>query len=119
MGQPLDADEHLDPAVARAVALDERGLVVGEGVEVVLVVGDVVRQHGADADLHRRVAKSGELAVHVVHGRDAALDALAVAVQAAQYASSGLSARIIGYQHVSRYSQSGRLSLQPLPIAVW
>ncbi len=49
--QPLDADVDLDAAVRGAVRLLEGRLVVVERVEVVLVVGDVVREHRADADL--------------------------------------------------------------------
>ena len=40
---------------------------------------DVVREHGADADLLGGVGERLELAVHVVDRRDAALDRLAVA----------------------------------------
>ena len=56
--QPLDPDVDLDPAVRRAVRLLVTRLVVLERVQVVLVVGDVVRQDGADADLLGRVARA-------------------------------------------------------------
>ncbi len=54
-------------------------LVVGERVEIVLIRRDVVREDRADADLLGRLGERAELAVHVVDGRDAALDRLAVA----------------------------------------
>ena len=77
--QPLDPDVDLDTAVGGAVGGLVGGLVVLERVQVVLVVRDVVPQDRADADLLGRASQRTQLAVHVVHGGDPALDRFAVA----------------------------------------
>ena len=79
--QPFDADIDLDTPVGRAVPVAVCRRIVLERVEVVLGVGDVVRQHGADADLAGGARQVGQAVVHVVDGRRPALELLTVTGQ--------------------------------------